>query len=138
VAELENGRLVRHGLVEQIEPGKAAHARDVVEGVFHARIGQVEPLLHEVDAQHRFQPTRPAPLARLGIVRLDQRHQRRPRRHRFHFCEESLAPRPPLLPALRQRGKGNLLHRTIRPVSILIQRLPGDLVDMHLGYSELP
>lgn len=63
-AELQDRRLVRHRFVEQVQPGKRPHARHVVQRVFHAGIGEVEPLLHEIDAQHGLQAPRPATLAR--------------------------------------------------------------------------
>ena len=109
--ELQDRRFVRHRFVEQVQPSKRPHARYVVQRVFHAGIGEVdEPLLHEVDAQHGLQPPRPATLARLRIVRFDQRHQRRPRHHRFHLFQKALALRLPFLHAFSQRGKEDLLH----------------------------
>ena len=108
--ELQDRRFVRHRFVEQVQAGEAAHARHVVQGVFHTRVGQVEPLLHEVEAQHRFQRPRTPPLAGLRVVRIDQLHQRRPGHHEFHFRQELLPPGLPLLPLFRQGREGYLLH----------------------------
>src|SRR5439155_13118365 len=60
---------------------------------FHPRIRQVEPLLQKINPQHRFQFFRSPPVARLGIVRLDQRAQLRPRHHLLHFFQKGRPPR---------------------------------------------
>ena len=50
--KVKDGGLIRDRVLGQLNAGKAAHRLDVVERVFGLRIGQVEPLLHEVHAQH--------------------------------------------------------------------------------------
>ena len=52
---------------------------------------QIEPLLHEVDPQHLLQTQRMAATPRLRIVRLDQRHEPRPRHDRIRLTEAPLA-----------------------------------------------
>jgi hypothetical protein len=50
VTKAQDGGLVRHQVSGQIKAGKPPHRLAVVQRVFHGRIGQVEPLLHKVDA----------------------------------------------------------------------------------------
>lgn len=64
-------RALGHRLVEQIQARKSAHARHIVKRVFGTRIGEIEPLLHEIDPQHHLQRPGTATAASLGIVRLD-------------------------------------------------------------------
>jgi len=111
VAELEDRRLVGHRVVGQVEPRKAAHRLDLVERIFHRRIRQRVPLLHEVDPQHRRERHRrtPAP-ARRRVVRLDYCQQRCPRHDLLHLGQEALPASLFLLPFESQRGEGRLLH----------------------------
>jgi len=53
VVELEDRRLVRDRVVVEVQTGKAAHQLDFVERIFHRRIPQRVPLLHETDPQYR-------------------------------------------------------------------------------------
>ena len=110
VAELAHRGLIGHGLAPQVDAHKLAHRDRLVEGLLHGRIGQVEPLLHEVHAQHALQPHRRAPVARLGIDRLDERAQRRPRHHRVHLGQKCCAAGG--LGVLVEAGqrKGRLFH----------------------------
>lgn len=62
--------------------------RHVVQRLFHRRIREREPLLHEVNAQHRLYRKRRATLLTFGDIRHDQLDQRRPRNHALHLREE--------------------------------------------------
>lgn len=56
--------------------------------LFHRQVGQAEPLLDEVDAQHGFQLERgPAGLGS-RCVRRNQRQQLRPRHHQIHLVKK--------------------------------------------------
>jgi len=72
VPEFENRRLVRRRLFARIGAGKKAHCTGVVQGFFHGRIGEIEPVLKKMDPQHALQTDAPAssPLG-LGLERLD-------------------------------------------------------------------
>src|SRR5215469_17691768 len=94
MAEAAHRRLVRHRLAAQIDADKTAHRRRIVERLLHRRVRQVEPLLQEVDAQHPLGPNRRAAIARLGIDRLDQPAQLRPRNHPLHLGQKNRPPRP--------------------------------------------
>ena len=58
----------------QVDADEFAHGQGVVEGFFHRRIGEVEPVLEEVDAQHALKANRRASVSRFGVDRLDQAH----------------------------------------------------------------
>jgi len=80
-------RLVGHCGVP-VQACEFAEQRHVVQRLFHRRIAQREPLLHEVDAQHRLHcKRRAATLSFRGIGR-NQGHQRNPRHHTFHLRQE--------------------------------------------------
>src|ERR1019366_7940266 len=93
VPELTHRSLVRHRLGSQINSHELAQGRRVIQRLFHRRICQVEPLLQKINPQHLFQFFRPSSVARLGIVRLDQRTQLRPRHHLLHLFQEHCPPR---------------------------------------------
>ncbi len=80
VAELAYRRLVRRWLTAQIDADKSPQRARIVERFLHRRVGQVEPLLQEVDPQHAFETDRrtTGAAARLRIHRLDQCAQLRP------------------------------------------------------------
>ena len=72
----------------QINARELAEHGGVVERLFRCRVRQVEPLLQEIDPQHLLQCFRPSPVARLGIVRLDQPAQLLPRHHPLHLFQK--------------------------------------------------
>ena len=57
------------GWPTQIDADKASHRRQIIERFLDCRVGQVEPLLQEVDAQHPFDPDRRTAVAGLRIIR---------------------------------------------------------------------
>ena len=110
VAKSQDSRLVRHQIHRQVNARKPAHRLAVVERIFHRRIGQVEPLLHEVDAQHPRHRVRRTTLHRLRVVRLDDRQQPRPRHHRLHLGEELRSARDFRLERPVGRSQRGLFH----------------------------
>ena len=74
-------------------PTKRRIAAESYSASSHRRVRQVEPLLQEIEAQHPLHPDRRAAIARLGIERLDQRAQRRPRHHPLHLGQKRCPPR---------------------------------------------
>ena len=109
--ELEDRRLAGHRVIGQIQPGKATHRLDLVQRIFHRRVRQAVPLLHEVDPQHRRQRHRRTTTATaLRVVRLDRRQQRCPGHHLVHLGQETLPARAFLLAVEGQRGEGRLFH----------------------------
>ena len=84
--------------------------RGLEEGLFHGQVGQAEPLLDEVDAQHGLQLKRgPAGLGTRG-VRCNQRQQLRPRHHQVHLVQKHSLARAPLA---QVQSKVLLLHSCI-------------------------
>jgi hypothetical protein len=109
--EFQDRCLVRQRIIGQVQPCEAAHGFDLIQRIFHARIAQHVPLLHEVDAQHRAQGHRWAATAtRFPIVRFDDGFEKVPRNDLFHLRQEHLAPRSLLLGVKAQRGEGGLFH----------------------------
>ncbi|CQR41666.1 conserved hypothetical protein [Thiomonas sp. CB3] len=110
VAKPQDGALVGQARGADIKLGKFAVQRDVVQGLFHRRIGVPEELLQQVNAQHDLGgKRRPAGLA-CGRMWRDQGQQLRPRNHPVHFVEKF-----PLARALRSklksgRSKADLFH----------------------------
>ena len=65
--------------------GRVAKEGRVARGFFHGWIAEVEPLLHDVDAQHGFNVERRAVSVAFGIVQRDQGHQLGPRQNAPHL-----------------------------------------------------
>jgi len=96
----------------QLQSCKPPHRLDLVQRIFHRRIGQRVPLLHEVDAQHARKRHRWSPTVPAGRVRgLQQGQQCTPRHYLVHLGQEHLAARAPLLGIKVQRRERGLLHR---------------------------
>jgi hypothetical protein len=108
--------------------------RDLVsnsgEHVVHRRVAEREPLLHEVDAQHRAHRKRRPPTATLRRVRRDKRFQLRPRHDSLHLRPElALA----LVLGARVQSEFSLLHGRYGRRSSMppVADLPG-------GHADLP
>src|SRR4029077_5027224 len=84
---------IRHWLGSQINSHELPQGRRVVQSLFHRRVPQIETLLQKKKPQHLFQLFTPLPVARLGIVRLNQRTQFPPRHHLLHLFQEHCPPR---------------------------------------------
>lgn len=69
VAEVKQGRGIRHPLSSQIDFAEVAERGNVVEGVFAGFVRQVEPVGDTVHAQHPLQTHRRATVPRLRAVR---------------------------------------------------------------------
>jgi hypothetical protein len=117
VAELQDRRRIGHRLASEVDAHEAAQRRRVVKRFFARLIGQVEPVLQQVDAQHALQADGWPPASGLGVVRLDQPYQPPPRHQRLHLGQEHIAPRglAVLLEPRRTIGgrQRHLLHRLI-------------------------
>ncbi|GEM_PF-3274906 len=91
--EVEDGRFIRQRVFHEFQPGEPPHRLNLVQGVFHARIGQRIPLPQKVDPRHRRQRHRLTPPASgFGIMGFNHRKQRVPRHRLFHFGQEFLPP----------------------------------------------
>ncbi len=96
----------------QVDADERAHSPRVVQGLLDQRIGEVEPLLQEIDPQHPFDPhgASACPL-RLRVHRLDHRAQRLPGHDPIHFGKKYLSAGR-LAEALKSEGggEGRLRH----------------------------
>src|SRR5450432_3323972 len=91
VAEVQQGRGIRHALGTQINPRKTLERLTVVERVFEGFIGQAIPLLEEINPQHPLQADGRTSAFALGIKGFDDGQQLRPRNHRVHAREKPFA-----------------------------------------------
>ena len=66
---------------------------DLVQRFFHRRIAVAEPVLQQVNPQHRVQRTRASTAAGLGVVQFDDVGRRLPGHHLFHLGQELLLAR---------------------------------------------
>ena len=124
----------------------------LIQRLLHARVGQVEPLLHEISPKHNLKPHRTTSIARLHVVRTAQRKPTRPRNQKFHRIDrppQAALRAIPLKPLLTR--KCPLPHRssllTIRLINPpgdaeLVERLPslikgaeGNNVSFQVGRS---
>jgi hypothetical protein len=86
--EAQDGAFIGQACDARIQVRKLPVQRDVVQGLFHGRVGVAEELLQQVNAQHHFGgKRRPSRLAR-GRMRCNQRQQLGPRDHQVHLIQE--------------------------------------------------
>ena len=110
VAKVQDRRLVGNRLA-QAQPREGAQRGDLVQRLFHRRVAQRKPVLHQMHPQHRLQRVGAATSSGHRVVRLDQPEQRLPRHDHLHLFEEDLAPGLlPLAGVLRIR-RADLAHR---------------------------
>jgi hypothetical protein len=87
--ELADRSFIRYRFPAQVDPDKSPHRARVIQGLFHGRVGQVEPMLQEMNAQHPFQTDRPTPRAfRLRIEWLVNLAQVAPGDYLVHLAEK--------------------------------------------------
>ncbi|MNE41940.1 hypothetical protein D3C80_1360420 [compost metagenome] len=110
--EIEDGGFVGDTL--QAQPGKLAQDRGLVQRLLHRRIAVAEPVLHQMDAQHRHQRIRWTAAFTLGVVRLDQGNQALPRHHLIHLDQEQFLAGLLAFAGVLGVGKGHLLHQETR------------------------
>jgi hypothetical protein len=130
MAEPAHRRLVRHRLTAKVDANKMPHRLRIVERLLDCRVGQIEPVLQEIKAQHPLDPDRRAAIAWLRIKRLDQLAQRRPRHYPLHLGKKDRAPCR-LGVAIKYRGRQRqLLH----PPAQLHQSTPPTLYTDHCSW----
>jgi hypothetical protein len=118
-----------------VDADKTAHRQQIVKPLLHRRVRQIEPLLQEIEAQHRLDPNWRAAIARLRIERRDQRAQRRPRHNRLHPAKKRCSPRR-LGVALKSycRSVNGFIPRPMQ------QSTPPNIIprSLQLAYAEVP
>src|SRR5262249_39539592 len=99
------------------------------------RVGEIEPLLQEVDAQHLLEPQRLPPPPGLWIVGLDPREQLRPRDHGVHLGQKPFPPRHLPLLAPGDPGERPLLTHPQPPRAVARRTF---LLARRETYAEFP
>src|ERR1700691_1337115 len=84
---------MRYRFSSQVNARELPQRRRVVQGLFHRRVRQIEPLLQEINPQHLFQFFWPSPVPWFRIVRLNQGAQLSPRPPLLHLFQEHCPPR---------------------------------------------
>ena len=91
MTELQDGGLIRHRLPAEIDTHEPAHGHRFVQGFFRPGIGEVEPLLEKINAQHALQTHRRPAILTLGIIGCDHGAEVLPRYDLLHVRKELLA-----------------------------------------------
>ena len=113
MAELAHGGFVRCTFPSQINADEFAHGDGVVEGFLHRGVGEVEPVLQKVDAQHALKPYRWTPVSRLRIKGLNQGTQSSPRHDSIHIGQKHRASRRLAVEIKAACREGRLFHRSL-------------------------
>ena len=135
MAELRNGGFVGHRLPTEVDVRETARGNRFIQGFLGPRVGEIEPLLEEVNPEHALKTYgRPAVLA-LGIMGRDHRAQIRPGHHLLHVGEELLATGGFAVDFEGSGGQCGLAHGSHSAVVLAISYHNGLCI---LTKSELP
>jgi hypothetical protein len=138
MAKPQDGALVRQPDHASGQLRKLTKQGHVEQRFFHGRIAQREPLLQEVDAQHRPQCKRrtahAAGLALGSVVRFDQGTVLGPRHHALHLLEKLALARALGTEIKTQIG---LLHR-IGSAAVSVFTSAKQPVRPWTGFAEIP
>ena len=111
---------VRRRAFPEVEAHEALHRDRIVEHVLGSRVGEIEPLLEKVNAQHHLQFSGRTAVAGDRIDRRDQLTQFRPGNDTVHLVQKLPTARR-LRVLLEPFTQGQLLaHRLIRSVSVCL------------------
>ena len=69
--EVQQGRSIRDILLKKVDSHESAHGIAVINGVFHALVGQIEPALQQIHPQHGFDFDGRTASFSGGVVRYD-------------------------------------------------------------------
>jgi len=110
VPKAQDGTLIGQPGDASIEFGKLAVQRDVMQGLFHGRVGVAKELLQQMNAQHHLSGKRRAPRLASRCMRCNQGQQLRPRYDQVHLVQKFTLAR-----ALGHKfesggGKADLFH----------------------------
>ena len=113
VSKAQDGALVGQSGDARIELGKLAVQRDVMQGLFHGRVGVSKELLQQMNAQHHLSGKRRAPRLASRCVWGNQPQELRPRNHQVHLIQKLTLAR-----ALGDKfesggGKADLFHMNL-------------------------
>jgi hypothetical protein len=110
MAEAENRALVGNRFTSQVDPRESAHRARLIQRFFRAGVGQVEPVLQEIDAQYPLQPDRRASIAGLVVVRLYPLTQLLPGNDLIHHGQKLFKSRRFSVAFKITAGEGLLFH----------------------------
>src|SRR3954464_14328892 len=88
VAEVEDRGFVGHRLAAEVDADEPAHRQRVIQRLFRRWVGQVEPVLQEVQPQHSFQANRRPAVASSWVERFNDGAQLAPGNNLVHLCQE--------------------------------------------------
>ena len=110
MAKAQDRALIGQSHDARIQVRKLLVQRDVVQGLFHGRVGVTKELLQQMDAQHHLGgKRRPTCLARRRMWR-NQRQQFSPRDHQVHLVQKLTLARALGDQLESAVGKAHLLH----------------------------
>src|SRR5690606_30567210 len=121
VTEAEDRGLVGHGVLAQLDAHEAPHGLAVVDGVLGLGIGEVEPLLQEVDAEHLLEAQGRPSLALLRVVWFDESDEPLPWDDSVHLGEEPLAASDLALGVPCQSGERPLLSHALSSLEVRVR-----------------
>jgi hypothetical protein len=113
MAELAHGGFVRSAFPPRIDTNQFAHGHGVVQSFFHRRVGQVEPVLQKVDAQHTLKPHRRTSVSGFRIKGLNQGTQDSPRHDSIHLGQKRCASRHLAVEIKAARTECRSVHRSV-------------------------
>jgi len=120
MAKVQDGRLVGRGGATQIDSGEAAQRGRIIERILGTGIGEIEPVLQKVDAQHDRQADRlatgcpPWDSAARSVLPTRAREPRLP----WVLRKLLTAAGPRMLFKTRLAGECYLAHRDLHPLTI--------------------
>ena len=124
VTEVHQRRGIRNALLAQVNSTELPEDRNIVQGILTGDVAQIEPVGNAVHAQHSLNSHRWPTVARLRVMRFDQRAEFGPRHQSFHARQKlRLACRPTVLLESSARRQRHLLHR-FSPGDQLLQSDP--------------
>ena len=111
VAKAQDGAFVGQAGEAGIQVCELAVQRDVVQRLFHGRVGVAKELLQQVNAQHGLQRKGRAPCLARWRVRRNEREQVRPWDDLIHLVQEHPLARALVSQLESALGKADLVHR---------------------------
>ena len=88
VAEVEDRGFVGHRLAAEVDADEPAHRQRVIERLFRRGVGQVEPVLQQVQPQHPLQADRWPAVASSWVERFNDRAHLTPGNDLVHLSQE--------------------------------------------------
>ena len=113
MAEAQDGGLIGDAGHAGIQVGKLPIQGDVMQALFHGRVGVTKELLQQVDAQHHFQRKGRASVLACRGVRRNQGQQITPRRNGIHLGQQLTLSRD-FGNQLKSGGEAYLFHHHLR------------------------